>query len=59
MCDECDVLIWWEDDDDGPGHTEGHYVSCPFRLTPLQADAARQGTAEQLELLAAQLKHDG
>jgi len=28
-----------------------------FRLTPLQADAARQSTAEQLALDAAQLKH--
>jgi len=30
-----------------------------FRLTPLQADAARPGEAEQLALDAAQLKHDG
>jgi hypothetical protein len=29
-----------------------------FRLTPLGADAANQGTAEQLELLAAPLKPD-
>jgi len=29
------------------------------RLTPVAADAARQGTAEQLVLDAAQLKHDG
>lgn len=30
-----------------------------FRLTPLEADAARQGTTEQLALPAAQLKHVG
>lgn len=30
-----------------------------FRLTPLQADAARPGEAEQLALPAAQLKHGG
>lgn len=30
-----------------------------FRLTPLQADAARPGEAEQLALPTAQLKHDG
>ena len=30
-----------------------------FRLTPLQADAAGPGTAEQMELLAAPLKSNG
>lgn len=37
----------------------GPHVMARFRLTPLQADAARQGTTEQLALPAAQLKHVG
>ena len=35
----------------------GKWVSAEHRLTPLQADAARPGEAEQLALPAAQLKH--
>ena len=35
------------------------YDEAVFRPTPLGADAATAGTAEQLALDAAQLKHDG
>lgn len=60
-CPRCGV---WFTSDEG-------MITCPicgccfyayedeFRLTPLEADAARQGTAEQLALDAAQLKHGG
>ena len=34
-------------------------VLAAIRPTPLEADAARPGEAEQLEPLAAQLKHEG
>ena len=42
---------------DAARQAKADFINTFFRLTPLQADAARPGEAEQLKLLAAQLKH--
>ena len=54
-CAYCNGM-WWEDDDDGPDHQEGHYVLCPFRPTPFGADAAEMPAGDGQELPDAPLK---